>query len=227
MLKIYGVPISVHTRKAIVACRAKRVEFENDPVIPFNPPAGWNDLSPTGKIPAITDGAFTLADSSAICAYIDRAYPQPSIYPQHPQAYARALWFEQYAGVLFRDVIHGLFFQKIIRPRILKQQTDTGAVDQILLDPMPRAFGYLESQAGGEHLAGDRFGIADIAVTSNLINYHYLGFEIDANRYPQLAAYFRKCVRHPAFADALAAEKPFADGMGLDRRFAAGGAAAA
>ena len=63
MLKIYGVPISVHTRKVIVAAIEKKLAFESDPVIPFNPPAGWDKRSPTGKIPVMSDGDFELADS--------------------------------------------------------------------------------------------------------------------------------------------------------------------
>ena len=37
------------------------------PVIPDNPPPNWRALSPTGLIPAMQDGDFTLADSTAIC----------------------------------------------------------------------------------------------------------------------------------------------------------------
>jgi glutathione S-transferase len=227
MLKIHGVPISVHTRKVIVTCIEKQLKFENDPVIPFNPPANWAALSPTGKIPAMTDGDFTLADSAAICAYLERSHPQHPVFPKDAKDYARALWFEQYAGALFHDVIHGLFFQKIIRPNILKQPTDTDVIDRILLEPMPKMFGYLERQVRGEYLVGDSFGIGDIALTSNLINYHYLGFAIDTNRFPVLAAYFAKQIRRPSFAKALAAEQPFASGMGLDRGFATGLEAAA
>ncbi len=49
MLKIYGVPISVHTRKVIVAAIEKDLAFENDPVIPFDAPAGWAELSPPAR----------------------------------------------------------------------------------------------------------------------------------------------------------------------------------
>jgi len=227
MLKIYGVPISVHTRKAIVTCMEKQLKFENDPVIPFQPPANWDSLSPTGKIPAMTDGDFTLADSTAICAYLDRAYPQHPIFPNDIKEYARAMWFEQYAGALFRDVIHGLFFQKIIRPNILQQPTDTDEMDKILIEAMPKTFGYLERQIRGDYVAANQFSIGDIALTSNLINYHYLGFEVDASRFPKLSAYFKKQIARPVFAKALAAEQPFANGMGLDRGFTTGLVAAA
>ena len=66
MLKIYGVPISVHTRKVIVAAIAKGLAHEVVPVVPVvpgNPPPNWRELSPTGLIPALVDGDFTLADS--------------------------------------------------------------------------------------------------------------------------------------------------------------------
>lgn len=69
MLKIHGVPISVHTRKVIVVALAKGLPYENLPVVPVIPggtPANWREISPTGKIPAISHGEFTLADSSAI-----------------------------------------------------------------------------------------------------------------------------------------------------------------
>lgn len=217
MLKIYGVPISVHTRKVIVAAIEKKLPFENEPVIPFDPPADWDRLSPTGKIPVISHGGFDLADSSVICAYLEQTHPEPALFPREAQARARALWLEEYCdGTLFRDIVHGLFFQNIIRPRILKQDTDRAAIDAILAQGLPKVFGYLESQVGDGYLVGNRFGIADIALTSNLVNYHYLGYRIDAGRYPRLERYFKRACRHSSIASALRTEQPVAKHMQLD-----------
>ena len=44
-----------------------------------------NKLSPTGLIPAVSDGDFTLADSAAICAYLERLHPDHPLYPQAPR----------------------------------------------------------------------------------------------------------------------------------------------
>jgi glutathione S-transferase len=218
MLKIYGVPISVHTRKVIVAAIEKNLPYENDPVIPFNPPAGWDRLSPTGKIPVVTDGDFELADSSVICAYLEQTHPAPALFPQGAKDRARALWLEEYCdGTVFRDVVHGLFFQNVIRPKILKQETDRAAIDAALTQALPKVFGYLESVVGPGFLVADRFGIADIALTSNLVNYHYLGYRIDAARYPRLDRHFKRLCRHPSIAAALRAEHAVVDSMGLDR----------
>lgn len=219
MLKIYGVPISVHTRKVIVAAIEKNLAYDNEAVIPFNPPPGWSELSPTGKIPVVADGDVTLCDSSVICAYLDRTYPDAPLYPADTQAYVQALWFEEYAdGTVFREVVHGLFVNKVIKPKILKQAGDQSAIDAILRDAMPAVFGYLEKSLSGDFLAGKRFTIADIALTSNLINFHYLGYALD-KRFPKLAAHFARCLAHPSIAAALHAEQGTATGMGLDRSF--------
>ena len=70
MITIHGVPLSVHTRKAIVTAILKDIDYKFEvviPVMPDNPPPNWRALSPTGLIPAMQDGDFTLADSTAIC----------------------------------------------------------------------------------------------------------------------------------------------------------------
>jgi glutathione S-transferase len=74
MFTIYGVPLSIHVRKVIVAALEKRLEHNVEVVFPFDPPPGWRDLSPTGKIPALKHGGLTLADSSVIVAYWRSAF---------------------------------------------------------------------------------------------------------------------------------------------------------
>jgi glutathione S-transferase len=220
MLKIYGVPVSVHTRKVILAALEKNLAYEIEPVIPFTPPSGWDRLSPTGKIPVIEIGDLTLQDSSVICAYLERVHPSPALYPSAPRHYARALWFEEYAdGTLFREVVHGLFFQKVIRPKMLGKKPDAEATERIRTVALPKAFRYLDGSIEGEFLAGGCFGIADIAVISNLVNFHYLGYQIDASAFPRLAAYFRSQLKRPSIEKALKDAAPAASAMGLDTAF--------
>lgn len=222
MITIYGVPVSVHTRKAIIAAKLKSIPHELKPVIPFHPPENWTSLSPTGRIPAMTDGDFNLADSSAICHYLERLQPQPSLLPGGPRPAAQALFLDAYAGdILFRTIVHGLFLQQIIRPKILDQPTDHAVISSILSEAQPQAFDFLETIAGLAYLAGEQLSLADVAVMSNLINYHYLGYRIDSARHPRLARYFANHLQSEPFADALRNEAPFAEQLGLDRSFAA------
>jgi glutathione S-transferase len=220
MLTIHGVPVSVHTRKVLVAANEKGLEYKNEPVIPFAPPPGWAKLSPSGKIPVAQAGELVLRDSSIICAWLEREHPERPLYPSGAAAWAQALWLEEYAdSVLFPQVVHGLFFQKVIRPKILGEPTDAAAVGAIEREALPRAFGYLEGALEGDWLAGSSWSLADAAVASNLVNFHYLGYRIDADLFPKLARHFRAQIRRPSVARALAAEKAAAEGMGLDRGF--------
>jgi glutathione S-transferase len=222
MLTIHGVPISVHTRKTIVAAIAKGVDFAVEPVIPFDPPANWEALSPTGLIPAMTDGDVTLPDSSVICAYLERTQPEPALYPKDTKGLMRALWLEEYCdGTVFPKLVHGLFFQTVIRPGMLGEETDVAEIERILGEVRPRLFTYLEGEMRGAFLVGTALTIADIALASNLINYRYLGFEIDEGQYPRMAAYLRTVLTHEPIAEALSRERSFAEQMGLDLGFMA------
>jgi glutathione S-transferase len=206
-------------RKTLVTANLKGIEHTVEPVIPFTPPPNWSSLSPTGLIPAMQDGDLTLAESTAICFYMERMKVTPAILPADTAAYSRVLFFDGYAGHVFRTVIHGLFFQKIITPAILKGTTDQSAIDKILATTQPKVFQYLESQAGTKFLVGDTLTLADIGIVSNLINYQYLGFPIDKAKYSKLATYVRGIIALEPFQRALSNEKPFAEQMRLHRGF--------
>jgi glutathione S-transferase len=220
MFKIYGIPISVHTRKVIVTALHKGLAFEVLPVIPVVPdslPPDWREWSPTGRIPVLRDGDFHLADSAAICAYLDRLHPEPSLYPYPDQAqdHARVLSLEQYAGTLFADLVQPLFHETYVNPNMRKQPVDSAHVSSLLNEVLPAMFGYLDGIARGVFFIGDSLTTADIAVASNLLNYRYLGFELDRKQYPRLAALFERVLRQPALQQALRRELPVVESMGL------------
>ena len=222
MLKIYGVPISVHTRKVIVVALVKDLQHEIVPVVPVvpdSPPPNWRQLSPTGKIPVLADGDFTIADSAAICAYLERLHPDQPVYPQAPRDYALALSLEQYAGTLFRDVVHPLFHEVFVHPKVRGVATDQSRIDAVLANVVPEVFGYLDGVAGEAFLVGRAMSIADIAVVSNLITYQYIGFDLYRARFRRLAALFDRVVRQPAMREALRREQGVVDSMGLRKDF--------
>jgi glutathione S-transferase len=223
MLTIHGVPLSVHTRKAIVTAILKKLDYKFKvviPVIPGNPPPNWESLSPTGLIPVLEDGDFTLADSNAICMYLEKKQPTPSILPSDAKDYGRALWFDAYAGgTIFRHVVHPLFFHTVVNPSINQIPSDKSVIDDVLNNVQPRIFSYLDSQIGGQFLVGDALTLADIAIVSNFIVYQYMGYRIDAARYPKLVRYLQGIAATDAYRMALEDEKPFVANMGLDRSF--------
>jgi glutathione S-transferase len=223
MLTIHGVPLSVHTRKVIVAAILKQLDYKLEvviPVIPDSPPPNWKTLSPTGLIPVLQDGGEALADSNAICLYLEKKHPSPPILPSEIRAYGRALWFDAYAGgTIFRHLVHPLFVQTVVNPNILKIPSDKAVIDCVLRDVQPPILDYLESQISGAFLVGNAMTLADIAITSNFIVHQYIGYGLDAARHPKLVKYLKGVLETDAFQKALEAEKPFVAQMGLDRSF--------
>lgn len=221
MLKIHGVPFSAHTRKVIVAALEKGIPYELVPVVPLAPPPGWLEMSPLGLIPAIDDEGFILADSSAICAYLERTRPGAAIYPVEAKAFARALWIEEFIdGGLAAHVLRGLLMQRVFAPKFLNRAPDAELIHKSLTEEIPPRLLYLERALAGEYFAGGVFSVADITVASMLLNYHYAGETIAAAQYPRLHRFMRHVCKRDSFARALALEAPAADSVGgLDLSF--------
>lgn len=215
MLAIHGVPFSAHTRKVIVTAIEKGIEYDIVPVVPLTPPPDWRELSPLGHIPAITHDGFTLADSSVICLYLERVQPRAPLYPVDAQRYARALWIEEFVDSgLQQHVLRGLLMQRVFAPRFLKRAPDEALIHSSLTEMIPPRLAYLENTLIDDYFAGDAFSIADIAVASILINYHYAGERLDAQAYPRLDAYLQRVLRRDCFATALRKELPAAESVG-------------
>ena len=220
MLKIHGVPFSAHTRKVILAALEKGIPHEIVPVIPLTPPPGWTDLSPLGLIPAIQDGDFTLADSSVICQYLDRAYPGPTLYPGDARQYARVLWIEEFVdGGLAPHVLRGLLMQRVFAPKFLGKAPDEALIHTSLTQMIPPRLAWLEKALTGDWFVANAFSMADIAVASILVNFQFAGEVLEAASYPRLVGFLRRALARPSFRQALQAEVPAAKSVGaLDLR---------
>jgi len=218
-MKLYGVPLSVHTRKVQLGLRAKGIDHDLQVVIPIMPdtlPQNWDRLSPTGLIPVIEEDGFTLPDSSAILHYLDARYPDHPLYPSDPVDLGRAVWIEAYLGGFFREAMHPLFHQRVVAP-MGGGEPDATVIEHVLTDVAPRYFATLDGEADGDWLVGDAFSVADISVGANLVLFHYLGETISPSQYPALSAWFRRLLAMPVFERQLEAEEPFAQQMGLPR----------
>ncbi len=209
MLTVYGVGPSPFVRKVRVLLAEKSVPYQLEPVLPMNVSAEFKKISPLGKIPALRDGERTLADSSVICAYLERTHPQPALYPAEPYDQARALWFEEYGDTGMAEVMGPkIFFQKIVGPRFMSQKTDEAVVAKAVAEDLPRIFDYLEGELGtADALVGGQLSIADIGVCTQIVNLRHAGFDVDGARWPKLARYASATLSRPSFTALLGEER--------------------
>lgn len=209
MLKILGANISPYVRKVRVYLAEKNIPYELEPVNPFAAGPEYRKISPLGKIPAMQDGDVTLADSSVICAYLERKHPQPALFPADPAAYGRALWFEEYGDGGVSTLSGVIFRQRVVMPLFFKQATDEAAVQACIEKDVPPIFDYLEGQVGDNAtaLVGGQFSIGDIGLATQFVNLRHAKFTVDASRWPKLAKYIANVHARPSFAAVIAEEE--------------------
>jgi glutathione S-transferase len=209
MPTLIGASGSPFVRKVQVVLAEKNIPFDQEQIFPFGVSPEFKKISPLGKIPAFRDGDRTLADSSVICAYLERTHPTPALYPSDPYDYARALWFEEYAdGGLVNVIGAKIFFQKIVAPRFLNRPTDEAMVKTAIEEELPPMFDYLEGElANGSFLVGGALSIGDIGVGSQFVNLTHAGVQVDAARWPKLVAYLGRIHGRPSFKSAIDAER--------------------
>src|SRR5690606_12499660 len=114
-IKLHGAALSPFVRKTRVALAEICLAFESVHVDPFSSPAEYSALNPLRRIPAMEDGDKVLADLGVICAYLEKAYPEPPLYPADAYEYGRALWLEKYADYeVAPQATFGVFRNRIV-----------------------------------------------------------------------------------------------------------------
>lgn len=189
-MKVHGFPLSPFVRKVHVLAAEKDLTIEMVLGRPGQPNPEFEAASPFGKIPALQDGDFNLADSTAICTYIDALHPEPPMLPGDPRAKARAIWFEEFSDTILAAAGGKVLFNRFVGPKLMGRVGDEAVAEQGLKELGP-IMDYLEAHAPDSGwLAGDGFSIGDIAVASTLRSLGYVGLEPDPARYPRAAAWY-------------------------------------
>jgi glutathione S-transferase len=209
MIIIYGASLSPFVRKALVFAAEKGIAIENQVTSPFNPSEEFLAASPFKKIPALRDGDFTVADSSAIIHYLDALKADPELIPTAPKARARAIWFEELADTLLTPAGGKIFYNRVLAP-MFGREADLGAADKAEQEELPPLFAYLEDQVpDSRHLVDDRLTLADIAVASPFATIGHLGIRPDPGQYPRLAAFLDSVLGRESFRSLIADEANF------------------
>ena len=206
-MQVFGFPLSPFVRKVLVAAAEKGVEVDNVLFHPSQPPEDFLAASPFRKIPALKDGDFSLADSTAIVTYLEAKHPSPALLPSDPQARARAIWFEEFADTIVSPAGGKIVFNRLVGPKFLGLEGDEEAAKQGEKDLEP-ILAYLEQNAPADGwLAGEQFSIADIAVASVLRTLGYVGFGPDAAKQPATATWYERVTARPAWQEVAAKEQ--------------------
>ena len=206
-MKLYGTSLSPFVRKVLVVLAEKGVEAQHVPLRFHDPDPRFQAASPFGKIPALEDDGFRLADSSAIMHYLERKHPDPALLPREAEDIGRAVWFDKFGDTELFPVLIKPFVQRFFLPRLMNKPGDEAVVAKCMTEELPRLFDYLEGVIDGPYLVGGAFSLADISVVTTFHNLHIAGEAVDAGRWPKLASYVKGILERPSFQTAIAARQ--------------------
>lgn len=208
-MRIYGSTMSPYVRKVLVCCAEKEIEVESVPVGVGSKDEGFRAASPFGKMPAMVDGDFSLADSSAIVHYLEAKHPLPVLIPREARAKGLTIWWEEFGDTILMPCAGKMFFNRVVAPMFLKREGDLAAAERAELEELPPLLDFLEQRLTGKsYLVGESLTLGDIAVASPLANLAYAGVKIGSER-PNLRDYLERMQERPSFAPILARERGY------------------
>ena len=198
MLKLSGFHVSNYHNKVRLALLEKGIEFEEDANCRPSQKEEWLARSPLGKVPVIEVDGTALAESQAICEYLEDAYPQVPLYPKDPLARAKVreliAVIELHMELVARRLYGALYFGGQVSEETKKE------VERDLAKGV-RAFSKL--MKFDPYIAGKEFTLADCVafVSLPLISMtSKLAFGKDAlESVPQVKPYLKMLGERPHF----------------------------
>jgi glutathione S-transferase len=205
MLKVYGIKSS-RAARTLWLCRELGLAIDNVPVNfadPASKTAAFLAVNPSGKIPAIDDDGFSLAESMAINIYLAKKHSS-SLLPKDLQGEAKVL---QWSFWVMSEVEKPLLLAMLQR---MKEPADPVAakyfrdrnplnpdVERAALEALEKPLTYMNDHlTGRDYLLGKDFTLADLNVAS-VLTWLYPA-RIDLSTKPNVQAWLSRCLARPA-----------------------------
>ncbi|MDR9426754.1 MAG: glutathione S-transferase family protein [Salibaculum sp.] len=208
MNRLYHYPLSPFSRKVRLSLAEKKIEVELVEERYWEKDPDFLRRNPAGKVPVLKMGNRTMADSTAICEYLEEAHPVPALLPTTPEARyeVRRLvaWFD--------DKFNSEVTTKLMGERMFRKVMGTGYPDSTNVKAGAKAIKYhIDYMAWlldqRRWLAGDQMSLADFAAAAHLSCLDYIS-DVDWNRSEAVKDWYAKIKSRPAFRSILADQVP-------------------
>lgn len=192
MLELHQFRHSAFCLKVRMALRAKGLSFQEVEVTPGIGQLAVFRLSGQRQVPVLVDGETVVADSTAICRYLDELQPEPPLIPKDPRAVAQIQLIEDWADTTLAASVRSALLQAAVddsdlRSALLPDDVP-GPIRQVMtgvptgwLNGLNELFGQEERSAmlnnliamadaltSESVLVGNALSLADLAVAAQL-----------------------------------------------------------
>lgn len=204
MIRLFHVPLSPFCRKVRLSLAEKKLDVELVEERYWEKDPDFLRRNPAGKVPVLKMDGRNMAESSAICEYIEEKHPEPPLLPRDAgdRYEVRRLisWFDD---KFHREVTSKLLYERVNKKVMGQGYPDSGNVKagaraiKFHLDYMD----WLLDQR--RWLAGDVMTLADFAAAAHLSTLDYIS-DVDWNRNEGVKDWYAKIKSRPAFRSILA-----------------------
>ncbi len=202
---LYHLPLSPYARKVRLALAEKRIPFELRIERVWERRPEFVALNPAGTVPVLQEAnGLVVADSYAICEYLDEAYPDIGLFGRTlaERAEVRRLvaWFD---GKFAQEVTANLLYEKQMKRLLGRGNPDASAIraGYMNLKPHLEYLGWLaETRAW---LAGPQVSLADFAAAAHLSALDYIG-DVDWSLNEPAKDWYARMKSRPSFRGVLA-----------------------
>lgn len=204
MNRLYHHALSPYSRKVRLSLAEKKIEVELVEERYWEQDADFMRRNPAGKIPVLKLGSKTLADSTAICEYLEEVHPTPPLLPKSAEdryeVRRLVAWFD--------DKFNTEVTSKLMGERVFRKVMGTGYPDSANVKAGARSIKYHLDYMGWlldqrRWLAGNELSLADFAAAAHLSCLDYIS-DVDWNRSEVVKDWYAKIKSRPAFRSLLA-----------------------
>ncbi|GAB4273568.1 MAG: glutathione S-transferase family protein [Pararhodobacter sp.] len=217
MLSLFHVPLSPFCRKVRLTLAEKRLEVKLIEERYWEAGTEFLRRNPAGKVPILCYEGRMLAESQAICEFLDDVHPTPPLMPDDPagryEVRRVCAWFD--------DKFHSEVTSNLLYERVNKKIMGGGYPDSQKIKTGSARIKYHLDYMGWllEHrrwLAGNAMTLADFAAAAHLSCLDYIN-DVDWDRVPVVKDWYATIKSRPAFRPLLVDQVP---GFPPPRRYA-------
>ena len=200
------------SRQVRLALGEKRLPFAEVIERYWERPEGLGALNPSGVPPVLLEtrgeSRLVICENRAILEHLEEQYLEKPLLARDPQARAEARRWQQWFDRKFDYEVNGLLLHEKMEKRLL----GLGAPDLASLrkgrEMLRTHFEVLDAHLQAhDWLAGDGFGLGDIAASAHLSVIDYMG-EAPWEDYRAVRTWYAKVKSRPAFRPLLADRQP-------------------
>jgi glutathione S-transferase len=175
---LYHHPLCPFSRKVRLVLAEKKLEFDERIERPWEFRPDFAALNPAAEVPVLVEeGGTALADSTAICEYLDETVREPPLLPAEPMARAEVRrlvgWFD---SKFHHEVTRGLLGEKVLkRLSQARAEPDSRAIRSAFaaIHEHLDYVGWLTERHS--FLTGSSLSMADIAAAAQISCIDYMG----------------------------------------------------